>query len=149
LLFWTSVLSLVVQAANVVLVALVGVALGLQIEPYYYGVVVPLVTLLTLLPISVNGMGLREFGYMLLLAPAGVDGSSAVLLAFLSFAVVTAASLLGVGFYLFGRFPRFRIEPAGESGSRRSLAGAEVCDDACAVGDHSDQGRVRESSTAA
>jgi uncharacterized membrane protein YbhN (UPF0104 family) len=142
LLFWTSVLSLLVQAANVVLVALVGAALGLQIEPYYYGVVVPLVTLLTLLPISVNGMGLREFGYMVLLAPAGVDGSSAVLLAFLSFAVVTGASLLGVGFYLFGRFPRFRIEPA-------DVAGAEVRDDGCAVGGYPDQGRMRQSSTAA
>ncbi len=131
------------QAANVVLVALVGAALGLKVQPYYYGVVVPLVTLLTLLPISVNGMGLREVGYMTLLAPVGIDGETAVLLAFLSFAVVTVASLAGVGFSLFGRFPRFRVEPAG-------AAGAEVRDDAVfAVGHHPDQGRTRQPPAAA
>ena len=107
LLFGATALSVVVQVANVVLVWLVGEALGLPVPPLYYGVFVPLVSLLTLLPVSVNGMGLREAGTVLLLAPLGVGRAEAVALSLLTFAVLTAASLTGLGFYLFGHFPRF------------------------------------------
>ena len=55
--------------------------------PAYYGVLVPLVSLLTLLPISLNGMGLRELATVVLLAPLGVGAAEAVTLAVLSFAV--------------------------------------------------------------
>ena len=101
-----------VQVANVVLVWLVGEALGLPVPPLYYGVFVPLVSLLTLLPVSVNGMGLREAGTVLLLAPLGVGRAEAVALSLLTFAVLTAASLAGLGFYLFGHFPRPRLRIA-------------------------------------
>jgi uncharacterized membrane protein YbhN (UPF0104 family) len=107
LVFNVTALSVVVQVGNVVVVWLIGVALGLPISPWYYGVLVPLVTLLTLLPVSVNGMGLREAGTVLLLAPLGVGEADAVTLSFLTFAVYTAASVGGVFFYLFGRFPRY------------------------------------------
>jgi uncharacterized membrane protein YbhN (UPF0104 family) len=140
LLAGTGALSLLVQVANVVLVWLVGRALGLAVAPAYYAVMVPLVALLTMLPLSVNGMGLREAGYVVLLAPVGVGAPEAVALSFLSFAVVTAASLAGVLFYLFGRFPRF------EAGA----ADMEVRGDGeQAVGGHPDQGRARQSQAAA
>jgi uncharacterized membrane protein YbhN (UPF0104 family) len=67
---------------------------------------VPMVTLLTLLPISLNGMGVREAGTILFLAPLGVARSTALSLAVLWFAVFTTASLLGGAVYLFGRFPK-------------------------------------------
>ena len=82
-----------VQGANVLLAWLIGEALGLPVPPAYYGVLAPLVTLVTLLPISLNGMGLRELATVVLLAPLGVGGGEAVTLAVLSFAVYTAASL--------------------------------------------------------
>ncbi len=107
-------LSLVVQLANVVLAWLIGEGLGLPIPPLYYGVLVPLVSILTLLPISLNGMGLREGGTVLLLAPLGVSSASAVTLSILIFAVYTAASLTGGVFYLLGRSPRFVAVEAGD-----------------------------------
>ncbi len=67
LLLGTGLLSFLVQAASVALVAACGAALGLPVPPLYYAVMVPLVTLLTLLPISINGMGLREMGFTLFL----------------------------------------------------------------------------------
>ena len=110
-----TILSLLVQVAGVVLAWLVGAGLGLKVPPLYYGVLVPLVSLLTLLPISLNGMGLREGGTVLLLAPLGVNSASAVTLSLLIFAVYTVASLAGGLFYLFDRSPRF---VAGESAVR-------------------------------
>ncbi len=129
-----TLLSLVVQLANVVLAWLVGVGLGLQVPPLYYGVLIPLVSILTLLPISLNGMGLREAGTVLLLAPLNVSSASAVTLSLLLFAVYAAASLLGGVVYLLGRSPRFSMEASGHADS---------------VGGDSDQGRMREPPAAA
>ena len=81
-------------------------ALHASIPASFYWVFVPMVSLLTLLPISVNGMGVREGGTALLLAPLGVSHDTAVTLAFLWFAVYAATSLLGGIVYLFGGFPK-------------------------------------------
>jgi glycosyltransferase 2 family protein len=126
-------LSFVVQGANVLLAWLLGEALGLPVPPAYYGILAPLVALLALLPISLNGMGLREAGTVILLAPLGVGAGEAVTLAVLTFAVYTAASLCGGGVLLLGRFPRFE----------------EVRPDDHAVRGDSDQGRTRQPPAAA
>lgn len=104
-----TLLSLVVQAANVVVVWLVGEALGLAVPPAYYFVLVPLVTLATLLPVSIGGHGVREAAMIVLLGPLGVGSGSAVSLSFLSFLTYATISLVGVGFYLFGNYPRFEV----------------------------------------
>jgi glycosyltransferase 2 family protein len=128
-----TLLSFVVQVANVLLACLLGAALGLPVPPAYYGVLAPLVALLALLPISLNGMGLREAGTVVLLAPLGVSAAEAVTLAVLTFAVYAVASLGGGVVLLLGRFPRFE----------------EVRLDDHAIGGDSDQGRTRQSSAAA
>ncbi len=132
LMVGTTLLSLVVQVANVVLVWLLGEALGVSVPPLYYGVLVPTVTLLTLLPISLNGMGVREGATVFLLAPCGVTAARALTLAFAWFATFTVVSLVGVVFYLTGPFSR-----------------VEVRVDDSAVGDHPDQGRAGQPAAAA
>jgi uncharacterized membrane protein YbhN (UPF0104 family) len=128
-----TLLSFVVQGASVLLACLLGTALGLPVPPAYYGVLAPLVALLALLPISLNGMGLREAGTVVLLAPLGVGAGEAVTLAVLTFAVYTAASLGGGAVLLLGRFPRFE----------------EVRLDDHTVRGDSDQGRTGQPSAAA
>jgi glycosyltransferase 2 family protein len=106
ILFGTTLLSIVVQVLNAVVVWLVGLALNLDVPAVYYGVAAPMVTLVTLIPISLNGMGLREGGMVLFLGPAGASAANAVTLAFLWFLVQTTASLFGAVVYLFGHFSR-------------------------------------------
>jgi glycosyltransferase 2 family protein len=102
-LWWTtSVLSIVTQGASVALVWCLARSIGLNVPFAYTCVFVPMLTLLTLLPISVNGMGVREAGVVLFLAPLGIDAASAVTLAFLLFAVGAAGGLLGGLVYLSG-----------------------------------------------
>jgi uncharacterized membrane protein YbhN (UPF0104 family) len=125
-------LSVAVQSANVVLVWMIGRALGVSVPGSYYWILVPVVTLLTLLPVSVNGMGIREGGTVLLLGLQGVPASLALTLALLWFAVFTVASLAGAPLFLFGSFPRFEVQTDGEP-----------------FGDRSDQGRAGQSSAAA
>lgn len=108
LLTIAGMLSLVVQLASVALVWLVSEGLGLAVPFSYFAVIVPLVTLLTLVPISLNGMGLRELGLVVMLGPVGVTAPQAVMLSLLVFAVTVAASLIGAVCYLAGPYPRMK-----------------------------------------
>jgi hypothetical protein len=114
-LFTTSIISLGVQAANVLSVWLLGLALGINDVPLvYYWIIVPLVCILTLLPVSVGGMGIREGSMVLLLEPLGVDGDIALCLAMLWFSVLVVLGLCGGVIYLFGRFPRPNLTRSAE-----------------------------------
>jgi uncharacterized membrane protein YbhN (UPF0104 family) len=110
----TTLLSLFVQSANVIVLWLIGLSLGLDVPASYYWVLVPAVTLMTLLPVSVNGMGVREWGTVLMLAPLGTSREGAVALAFLWFLTFSAVSVAGGGFYLLGHVPRLEVRPDDE-----------------------------------
>jgi glycosyltransferase 2 family protein len=129
LILSSTVLSAVVQASSVLQVGLLGMAIGLDVPWALYGVAAPMVALLTLLPVSLNGMGVREAGMVLFLAPAGVSAGSAMTLAFLWFLLQTAAGSIGAGVYALSP----RSLTAGQAAS-------EVRHDD-AVGPDSDQGR--------
>ncbi|MSR31281.1 MAG: flippase-like domain-containing protein [Gemmataceae bacterium] len=96
----TTAMSVWVQVASVVIVLLVGRGLGLEVPWTYYFVMIPIVTLITMLPISLGGMGLREGAMVLLLSPFGVEPAKAVALSVLFFSVYAATSLIGLVYYL-------------------------------------------------
>jgi uncharacterized membrane protein YbhN (UPF0104 family) len=106
LMLGTTVLSVGVQLANVVLVWCLGLAIGVPVPAVYYLILVPLVSLLTLLPISLNGMGIREWTTALFLGQLGVGEGAALCLALLWFLVLTAVSCVGGIVYLSGSLPR-------------------------------------------
>lgn len=136
---WPTCLSVVVQVANVLLVWLIGRAVDIPVPDAFYWILVPVVSLLAMLPISVNGMGVREGATALLLAPLNVDSALAVTLAVLWFTVSTSVSLLGGVIYLFGWFSRPPLAAALEEGA--SAHGP--------VRGHSDQRRAGQSRSAA
>lgn len=135
----TTLLSTGVQVGNVAMVWLIGLALDAPVPASFYWVLVPMVSLLTLLPISVNGMGVREGGTRLLLAPLGVSKDLALSLAFLWFFVHVAVSLAGGLVYLFGRFARPETNDLTKEGPT----------DHEPVHPHSDQGRAGQFKAAA
>lgn len=132
LLALTTVLSVLVQTANVLLVWLIGLSINAPVRPAFYWVLMPAVTIVTLLPVSVNGMGVREGATVVLLGAVGVGAGTAVSLALLWFLAGAAVGLSGAGFYLLGNFPRFQVQRDDE-----------------AVGGDSDQGRARQPRAAA
>ncbi len=144
LMVGVTLLSLLVQLASVLQTWLVARGLGLPLSLSYSCILTSVVSVLTLLPISVNGMGLRETGTAVLLAPLGIDTANAVTLGLLTFAVQVAASLGGGFCYVLGRFPRFNADA-----DRTGAAAVEVRPDAPALGGDPDQGRARQSRTAA
>ncbi len=65
----STLLSLGVQTGNVMLVWLIGLSIGADVPLGYYFIMVPMVSLLTMLPVSINGIGVREYTTALFLAP--------------------------------------------------------------------------------
>lgn len=106
LLAAAAVQSFLFQAVVILVVFLNANALGLSVPVSALAVFVPLISLAGMLPISVNGLGVREALYLLLFGRLGVPADAAVSMALLYFAVTLAASLPGGVVYALQRGPR-------------------------------------------
>lgn len=100
-------LSLLISLINQLMVASVTwiLALGLRIKlpMYYFLVFVPVITLISMIPISLNGMGLREYAFMSLFGAVGISMASCIALGLLSSIIMILASIPGGVVYIFFR----------------------------------------------
>lgn len=80
-------------------------AAGLHISvPYrYFLVFVPVITLISMVPVSLNGMGLREYAFVSLFGAIGVDHEACLALGLLSSAVIVLSAIPGGIVYLLYR----------------------------------------------
>ena len=77
-----------------------GVALHLDVPIYFYFFVVPLISLISFLPISINGFGLRETAFVYAFSTVHVVSTSALLLALLMDIQALCFAVVGGGIYL-------------------------------------------------
>jgi hypothetical protein len=89
------VIALVFQGTSVSIVYLLSRALGLHLPIVPFFLFVPLITLATMLPISINGVGVQETGYVLLFGQIGVGTAAAFSLSLLFHLYRAAIGLLG------------------------------------------------------
>jgi hypothetical protein len=112
---WTISRALVVSTIfNLLLVGwwtMVGNALGLEVQYGYFLLVVPLLSMVLLIP-SIGGLGVRESLAPILFAGAGVLESEAVALSLLVFATMRAASLIGGPVYIVSSIKEDRKKAA-------------------------------------
>jgi uncharacterized protein (TIRG00374 family) len=94
------ILSVAYQLLIVVFSYLVGLALGLAIPFRYFLLCVPFTVIISLVPISINGVGVRESGYVFLLSKIGHSSSEAISLSLLIYGLSLLASLTGGVLYL-------------------------------------------------
>jgi hypothetical protein len=101
---WVYFLSFLTQWVGIAFVFCIGRSLGLPLELWHYFVIVPIQVLVTLLPITVNGLGVREWILILLTdaLSSGVTSSQAISLGLLFTLVGLIVSLVGGGFYVAG-----------------------------------------------
>lgn len=93
-----------VQVSRVTVHVIVARALGLSVPVTYFFLFVPLLAVIVSLPISLNGIGVREGAGIILFGLVGVDRTQAFSLQFTTYLVGVAVSLLGVLIFL-GRMP--------------------------------------------
>lgn len=104
-------ISVVLQFVRTLAIWMCGEAVGLELSPLVYIILGPLLFLVLMVPISINGIGVRESFFVYFLGRFGVDPDAAFAVGFLFFAVTIAAALPG-GLILAWRSVRGGVPPA-------------------------------------
>lgn len=97
-----------------------GLAFHLELPLSLYAVVVPLISLVQAIPLSINGVGVREGGYLFFLGAAGVAPALALSMGLAYYGCTVAAGLLGALLYVGDSLldlGRSRSAPTLEGGS--------------------------------
>ncbi len=115
LLVRLTVLAMAVQFLRVVTHVLVAQSLGIAVTNLHFiqfFVFVPLLGLIMILPISINGLGVREGAGILLFTQIGFSKEQALLMELITYAIMVMVSLLGGFFFVQRSFERKSgIEP--------------------------------------
>jgi len=93
-------ISFAIQLIFPVSIYFIGLSLGVKINIFYYLIFVPIINAITLLPISMGGLGLREGLYVFYFAKAGVIKQLALAVSILSFSFVVFYGAIGGIFYV-------------------------------------------------
>jgi len=92
--------AILVQLLTVIFAWATARALGIPIHAYDLAVVVPLAGVVQMLPVSVNGFGVREAMYSVYFTRIGLPIESAILLSLTTTAIVMVYSLTGAAVYV-------------------------------------------------
>jgi uncharacterized membrane protein YbhN (UPF0104 family) len=96
-MFWAVLLQLTV----IVYFILIGKSLGLPIPAFDYFIFIPLVLLVQMLPVTINGLGIREGAYVAIFAYYGLSSSTAISYSFIDLAYSLIIGAVGAILYLF------------------------------------------------
>jgi uncharacterized membrane protein YbhN (UPF0104 family) len=99
-------LSVVIHLIQAWVHWVLGRALRIDIPLSYCMILYPLVGTFSAIPISLNGLGLREGGYIFMLAVIGVGTEKGIAFGLLLFLAVAADSLIGGVVFLLRKSPR-------------------------------------------
>ena len=99
-LFMALLFSLGLQINTVFHYYLIARGLGLEIPLIYFFAIVPLAVLILLLPVSINGIGVRENVYVFFLGQLGVGMAASIALSWISFALVLIFAVAGGVIYV-------------------------------------------------
>ena len=95
-------LSLVLQVFAIFIFYLISRSLNLSVPLLYFFLFVPLISVVSMLPISVAGLGIREGSAVYFFAKVGLDSAGALSISLLWFAVIALSSGLGGIVFLVG-----------------------------------------------
>lgn len=94
-----TLISLAVQFLRIVTIYCAGIALGAGVPLLDYLVLVPVTTLITLLPVSLSGLGVREGSFVWFFGRAGMDEATAFGLGLLVFGLSLVLWIVGAMLY--------------------------------------------------
>jgi uncharacterized membrane protein YbhN (UPF0104 family) len=94
-------LSVIIQIMNVLVYIVLSHALDIVVPWRFFFLFFPLITIISMMPISVNGLGVREALNVYLFSQVDVLSSQALSLSLLWFFMVSIISLLGGLIFIF------------------------------------------------
>jgi hypothetical protein len=104
ILIQTFIISLFTHFLSIFACFLVGYSLGLKVHIGYYYLFCPVISIILSVPISINGIGLRESAFVYFFAKIGVPQFECISLSILYFFVCIVPSLIGGIIYAFSSF---------------------------------------------
>jgi hypothetical protein len=102
LLIGALLLALLMEVAQVLSVIFLAKASNIEVDTVYFFIFLPIVWLITTLPISISGLGVREGVFAFLFSQVGVLSSDAVALSLLYYSFRVVSGLVGGLVYLRG-----------------------------------------------
>jgi uncharacterized protein (TIRG00374 family) len=97
------VLSMICQVLGILAAYSLAWAINLKLAPVYFFMVLPMIWIITMVPLSINGLGVREGAFVFFFTKVGVSDSAALLLSFLNFSQMIVLGLVGGIIYLLGQ----------------------------------------------
>ena len=95
-------ISLVFDASWIVVRYLIALALGVPLSIWYFLLFIPIISLVTLVPISFSGLGVREAAYVYLFSQVGVDAPTAISMSLAFYGFRLVGGLIGGAIYALG-----------------------------------------------
>jgi len=96
-------ISLVNQILVIAVTWIMAKGLNMDVSLGHFLVIVPAVTLFSMIPVSLNGMGLREYAFVSLLGAIGVDREASIALGLLSSVIIFLSAIPGGIIYVLFR----------------------------------------------
>ena len=81
-------------------------AAGVRINAIHFYILVPIISVIALLPISMAGLGIREASSKYFFSAVGMSGEIAVAISLLSFSIIVLLALAGGFVYVITLFNR-------------------------------------------
>ncbi len=97
-------ISLVVRVMWLLGAWILSLSMGLAVPLSYFFFFIPLIELVRMIPVSIQGLGIRELAFVFFLRPLGVSAAEATVLSLLFFTALTLAGLIGGLLYAGRRF---------------------------------------------
>jgi len=95
-------ISIFAHSIMILSIYLFSLSIGVQIPVLYFFLFVPVINIVTLAPVSVSGIGVREAGFIYFFSMVQVSPSDSFLMSVLFFSQLVFVGLIGCLFYLFG-----------------------------------------------
>jgi len=95
LIAYNLILSVIIQALLPVSAFFIALSLGVKVNLLYFFIFLPIIGAITLLPIAIGGLGLREYLFVLYFAKVGVAKQLAVAMSLLSFSFIVICGAIG------------------------------------------------------
>ena len=102
-LFKCFLITILFQLSGITATYLIGISIGCTTTFYYYLMLLPIVWLISMIPITLNGLGLRESAFVFLFVSVGMNKEAAVSISILVFLLAVGQGLLGSIFFIFNK----------------------------------------------
>ena len=99
---YTLLLSFLFQILLITMAFCIGQAFSIKIPYHYFLSFIPAINIASMVPITINGIGIREGLYVYLFKFAGIDSSRSLLLSISYLVITMAVSLIGAVIFIFG-----------------------------------------------